>query len=215
MPVVANYHTDNNCCHTDNSRNDQRCISSVYHHTENDCNDDEQNGNHSSRCICRTRHLIQCTALRISRLERICYDRSKGCYYQNQGQIRERQEQLLCTAADALCDDLTDRLSFIADRCKQRTEIVNCSKEDTTDQYPEHNRHPTKYSRLNRPVDRTCACDGGKMVTHQHRGLCRYIVISVFQFMCRCGSFRVNSPLLCQPSAVEDVAKHKNHNTHK
>ena len=89
---------------------------------------------------------------------------------------------------------------------------MHTTEEDTADEHPQQHRNPAENSGLNRAVDRACARDGGEVVTHQNRGLCRAVVHAVFQLVSRSRAGRVDAPLFGQPSAVENVAQGENDN---
>mgnify|MGYP001107873825 CR=1 FL=1 len=68
-------------------------------------------------------------------------------------------EELLRTFAHVCGDDLSDRLSFVADRSEQCTKIVNAAEEDSSDQDPQSYRQPAEHSCADRSGNRACACD--------------------------------------------------------
>ena len=51
-------------------------------------------------------------------------------------QVREDDEELLCTFAHVCGDDLSDGLSFAADRCEQCAEVMDTAEENTSDEDP-------------------------------------------------------------------------------
>ena len=75
-------------------------------------------------------------ALGIGCLEGIGNDGTEGCNNKNQGQVSEDDKELFRFASHRVCDNLTDRLSFVAQGRKQCAVIVNASKENTADEYP-------------------------------------------------------------------------------
>ena len=82
---------------------------------------------------------------------------------------------------------------------------MHAAEEDTADEYPQCNRYPAENCGLNRSVYRACAGDGGEVVSHKDRRFCGDIVHAVFHSVCRGLLTGIDSPFLCQPSAVEDV----------
>lgn len=89
---------------------------------------------------------------------------------------------------------------------------MHTTEEDAADEDPQQHRDPTENSGLDRAVDRAGARDGGEVVAHQDRGLCRAVVHAVFQLVSRGRAGRVDAPLFGQPSAVENVAQGENDN---
>ena len=45
------------------------------------------------------------------------------------------------------------------------------------------------------------------MVSHEHRGFGRHIIVAVLQLVSRCRPLRIDAPLLGKPFSVENVAK--------
>ena len=131
---------------------------------------------------------------------------------QDQGQVREDEEQALGLLADAGLDNGADGLAVIADRGKQRAVVMHTTEEDAADENPQQHRDPTENSGLDRAVDRAGARDGGEVVAHKDRGLCGAVVHAVFQLVSRGRAGRVDAPLFGQPSAVENVAQGENDN---
>ena len=160
MEIHTNCHNNNDCKYTYYRCNAHRHIPAIYAETKYDSNENEQNGNHcySSRSS-RFSH-IKSSTLIINSTKSRCYDRSKGCYYQDQRQIREDDKQLFCTFAHISGNDLSDGLSFIADRCEQCTKVMHAAEEDTSDKDPQSYRKPSEHSCSDRSGNRACTCDG-------------------------------------------------------
>ena len=83
------------------------------------------------------------------------------------------------------------------------------TEENATDKNPQHNGNPAEHSGLNRAVDGAGACDGGKVVAKQDVRLGGDVVYAVVHFLRGGRTLGVNTPLLCQPSAVQHVAKYE------
>ena len=102
----------------------------------------------------------------------------------------------------------------MTDRREERAKVMDAAEENTTDQNPENNRNPSEHSRADRAGNRACSCNGGEMVAHQYRRLCRHIVHTVFHLMRgRLLLAVAHTPLPAKPSAVEYVTEDKNCNT--
>ena len=112
---------------------------SVNEEAENNGHDYEQQRNH-----CNGGVVVIESAVRGEAVEGAGHDRGESGDNQDQGQIREDDEQLLCTLTDIGGNHLADRLAFVADRGKERTEIVHRTEEDASDQDPQHNRDPAE-----------------------------------------------------------------------
>ena len=91
-----------------------------------------------------------------------------------------------------------------------KRQVMDSAEEDTSDQNPQHHRNPAKDSGLDGAVDGAGAGDGGKVVSHQDRGLGRDVVHAVLQLMSWGDLGVVNTPLFGKPAAVEDVAYDQN-----
>ena len=170
MPVQPDRDDGCNRHDTGNRGHQERCVSSVDHEAEHNGNDDEQNRNHRGRRVGRACRLVQ-NSVRIGCAEGSGNHGRECCDDQKQGQVGKDQKQLLHLAAHGISDDLSDRLALVAQRSKQRAEIVDASEENSSDQNPEHHRHPAEYGRLDRSGNRACPRDGREMMSHQHRCL--------------------------------------------
>ena len=206
MEIHTHCHDQNDSQYADYGSDAHGHIPAVYTEAKYNRNDDEQHGDHGYGSRSLGRRQIQSAALIVYSAEGRSYDRSKGCYHQNQGQVREDDEQLLCALAHVRGNNLTDGLSFIADRSKQRAEVMDAAEENTANQNPEGYGQPSEHRCTDGSGNRACACDGGKMMAHQNRSFCRNVVYAVLHGMSRCLSFAVTyAPLLAQPSAVADI----------
>ena len=100
----------------------------------------------------------------------------------------------------------------MTDRSEERPEIMDTTEEDTADQHPQGNRQPAKHSGSDRSGDRACASDGGEMMPHQHRCLCRHIVDAIIHGMRRCRDIPLTyAPLLDQPAPIKYITAKQNH----
>ena len=211
MPLDAKPHHQGNGHNTDDRGHADRRISAVHEETEEDGQDDEQQRDDRRRGVGRGSSHIH-DPIHIGGLERIGNDGRERGHDQDQGQVREDEEQALGLLADAGLDNGADGLAVIADRGKQRAVVMHTTEEDAADEHPQQHRNPAENSGLDRAVDRAGARDGGEVVTHQNRGLCRAVVHAVFQLVSRRRAGRVDAPLFGQPSAVENVAQGENDN---
>lgn len=57
----------------------------------------------------------------------------------------------------------------MADRSKERAEVMDAAKEYAADENPERDRQPSEHGSPNRSRDRACACNRGKMVPYERR----------------------------------------------
>ena len=130
----------------------------------------------------------------------------EGCNNENQNEQCEDREEDLCTLAHAVLDDFADRAAVVADGSEQSTKVMHCAEEDAAEDAPEEYRNPAENSCLDRSVDRACACDGREMVAHQNGRVGRNEVLSVVAGVCRGLFVGVNTPLLCKPGAIENIA---------
>ena len=211
MPLDAKPHHQGNGHNTDDRGHADRRISAVHEETEEDGQDDEQQRDDRRRGVGRgSRHIHN--TIHIGGLERVGNDGRERGHDQDQGQVREDEEQALGLLADAGLDNGADGLAVIADRGKQRAVVMHTTEEDAADENPQQHRNPAENSGLDRAVDRAGTRDGGEVVTHQNRGLCRAVVHAVFQLVSRRRAGRVDAPLFGQPSAVENVAQGENDN---
>ena len=83
------------------------------------------------------------------------------------------------------------------------------AEEDAANQYPQQNGNPAKYGSLNGAVDGASASNRGKVVAKQDVGLGGHVVYAVVHFLRGGRATGVNTPLLCQPSAVQHVADYE------
>ena len=211
MPLDAKPHHQGNGHNTDDRGHADRRISAVHKETEEDGQDDEQQRDDRRRGVGRGSSHIH-DPIHIGGLERVGNDGRERGHDQDQGQVREDEEQALGLLADAGLDNGADGLAVIADRGKQRAVVMHTTEEDAADEDPQQHRDPAENSGLDRAVDRAGARDGGEVVAHQDRGLCRAVVHAVFQLVSRGRAGRVDAPLFGQPSAVENVAQGENDN---
>ena len=207
MPVQADGQADHDADDTQDGSHGQGSTLTVHEEAEQDGHDDEQQGDHSHGGV----GLVE-RAVSIEANKGAGHDGGEGGHHQDQGQIREDQEQLLGAVADVHSDNLTDGLALVADRSEQSAVVMDSAEEDTADQDPQHHGHPAKDSGLDGTVDGAGAGDGGKVVTHQNRSLGGDVVHTVLQFVGRGDLGVVNTPLLGKPSAVEHVAYDQNDN---
>ena len=212
MPLDAKPHHKGNGHNTDDRGHADRRISAVHKETEEDRQDDEQQRDDRRRGVGRGSSHIH-DPIHIGGLERIGNDGRERGHDQDQGQVREDEEQALGLLADAGLDNGADGLAVIADRGKQRAVVMHTAEEDAADEHPQQHRDPAENSGLNRTVDRAGTRDGGEVVSHQDRGFCGAVVHTVFQLVSRGGTGRVDTPLFGQPSAVEHIAQGENDNT--
>ena len=213
VPLDAEPHDQGDGNNADERGHAQRRVSAVHEETEEDRQDDEQQrDDRRGRVGSRLRH-IDSAALQIGGLERVGNDGRERGHDQDQGQVREDEEQALCLLADTALNNGADGLAVVADRCKQCAEVMHTAEEDTADEDPQQHRDPAENSGLNRTVDRAGTRDGGEVVSHQDRGFCGAVVHTVFQLVSRGGTGRVDTPLFGQPSTVEHIAQGENDNT--
>lgn len=125
MEIQSDSKTGNQRDHPDNRRNRKRRALAVNEEAENNGHDNEQQRNHRNGGV-----IVIESAVRSEAVEGVGYNRSESGDNQDQGQIREDDEQLLRTLADIGGNHLADRLAFVADRGKERAEIVHRTKED-------------------------------------------------------------------------------------
>jgi len=139
-------------------------------------------------------------------------DGGEGRDDEQEGQVRENDEQLLGTRPDVVRNDGADRLPPVPNRRKKGPEIMHGPEEYTPEEYPQQNRKPAENSGLNGAVNRACARDGRKVVPQKDGGFCRNIVLSVVNFVGRGFPLWVYPPLLCQPGPVCNVAYDQHNN---
>ena len=80
------------------------------------------------------------------------------------------------------------------------------AEENAADQDPQQDGNPTEDSGLNGAVDGAGACDGGEVVAQQDRRLSGDVVIAVSHGVSGGLLGRIDTPLLSQPSAIEQIA---------
>ena len=212
MPVEANVHTDGNADNADNGGNTQRGVAAVDKETKEDCHQDEHNGDDGGGSIGRGCGNIHSAVSGIGGLESVGHDGRESGHHKDQGQIGEDNEQFLGLGADCIADDFTDGLALMANGSKQGTKVMHAAEEDAADEHPQHHRNPAKHSSLNGSIDGTGAGDRGKVMAHKHRTLGRTVILAVFQFMGRGNTLVIDTPLLGQPSAVENITEQQNDN---
>ena len=211
MPLDAEPHDQSDADNTDDRGHADRRISAVHEEAEEDGQNDEQQRDDGRRGVGRRSRHIHNT-VHIGGLERIGNDGRERGHDQDQGQVREDEEQALGLLADAGLNNGADGLTVIANGCKQCAVVMHTAEEDAADEDPQQHRDPAEHSGLDRAVDRAGARDGGEVMSHQDRGLCGAVVHAVFQLVSRGRAGRVDAPLLGQPSAVENVAQGENDN---
>ena len=173
--------------------------------------DDEEHGDHRGCLIVvRVRHETGLAGVSGGE-EGAGDDVDEGSDDQDEDEEREDDEQCLCALAHGALDDLADGFAVIADRCEQRTEVLQTAEEDTAEYAPQEDRNPAENGCLDRAVDRAGACDRREVMSHEDCGRRRNIVDTVFHGDSGCFALRVDAPLLCQPSAVADIADDKQH----
>ena len=206
--MQANGNAGNDGQNAHNGRDRQAGISAINTEAENDRDHDKQDGDHRrGRVGCAGRHVDR-TVRCVGRHKGISHNGSKGRDHQQQRQVREDDEQLLCLAAHGVGDHLADGLALMPNGRKQRAKVMHSAKENTADQHPQQHRHPAEYRRLDRSVDRACTGDGREVMSHQNRRLCRHIVHTIILFIGRRLARGVDAPLLGQPAAVSQIRDH-------
>ena len=147
--------------------------------------------------------------------ERVSHDGGECGHHQQQRQVCEDAEQLLRRVVDVLCDHDRQRLALMAQRREQAAEVVHGAEEDAADEHPQQHGHPAEHGRLDRAVDGAGAGNGREMMTQHHVRRRGNVVHAVFQFMRRSRIFRIDPPLLRQPSAIEDIADDQDDRSNK
>ena len=204
--VVADGNQNNDDCDGDDDIGDGGDLAAAGGQAVYDCYNDEQHGNHRGALICKVRSLgCVCQV----NGEGVGNDRSEGGNNQDQGQVSKDAEQLLCGIVDVFGDNRCDGLALMAQGCEQSAEVVHSAEEDTANQYPQQNGNPAKYGSLNGAVDGASASNRGKVVAKQDVGLGGHVVYAVVHFLRGGRATGVNTPLLCQPSAVQHVADYE------
>ena len=137
------------------------------------------------------------------------HDCGEGSNDENENEQGEDGEQSLCLDAYLILDDFADGAAVVADGGEQSTKVMHCAEEDAADNDPQENGDPAENCGLDRSVDGACTGDGREVVAHQHGGVGRNEVLPVIAGVCRGFMVGVNTPLLCKPRAIEDVAQSK------
>ena len=200
MEVKADNQAKNDADNACNGSNADGRALAVYKVTEDDSHYNEQNGDHCNRSI----SVIE-SALLGEAIEGACNDGSECCYYQQKGEVREDDEQLLSTLADVGRDNLADGLTLVTNRCKQSTEVMGSTEEDTADEYPEGYGNPTENCSLDRSVDGACTSYGRKVMSHKYGSLCGDVVHAVLEFVCGGNARSINAPLFAEPLTVGNI----------
>ena len=212
MPVHTDDHAQADGSHTGNGGNAHGRVAAVNHKAEGDGDYDEQQGNHchgsggsGSGHIQLTIHILGC--------EGTGNDGRESGNDQDQGQVREDDEQALCPQGHIGGDDFADGLAAVTDGGKQGTEVMDAAEEDAADQDPQNAGQPAEHSSGDGAGNGTGAGDGGEMMAHQNRGLCGDVVNAVLHGVCGGGiGVFTYAPLLAQVAAIEDIAAEQNGN---
>ena len=194
--------------HADDGGNADGSVAAVDAVTEDDGDQDEQQGHHGHLRV-GLRGLHVQNAVHIGGAEGAGHDGRESGHDQNQGQIRENDEQALGAQGHVGGDDLADGLAAVADRGEQRAEVMHAAEENTADQDPQRAGQPAeaKARGADGAGDGARAGDGGEVVAHQDGSLCGDIVHAVLHGMCGGLLFALtDTPLLAQPAAIEDIA---------
>ena len=112
----------------------------------------------------------------------------------------------MSTLAHGVPDNVADGLAAVADGREQGAVVMQAAEEDAADDAPQEHGDPAEHSGLDRSVDGAGARDGREVVTHQDSGLGGDEVDTVVQLDCGGLAGGINAPLLCQPTAIEDIA---------
>ena len=171
VPVQTDVHASGDTDNTDNGGHAQRSVAAVYEEAEDNGHQDEHDGDDSGGGVCGGSRNIHSAVSGVSGLEGVGNDRCKGSHHQDQGQIRENDEQFLSLGADGVANDLADRLALVANGSEQGTEVMHAAEEDAADEHPQHHGHPAEHSGLNGAVDGAGTGDGREVMSHQHGGL--------------------------------------------
>ena len=210
MPVQTDDHAGHDTDDTDDGGDAQRGVAAVYEEAEDNGHQDEHDGDDGGGSVGGRSLQIHETVSGVGCLEGVGHDGGEGRHHQDQGQVSEHDEQLLGLGADGVADDLTDGLALVADGGKQGAEVMYAAEEDAADQDPQHHGHPAEHSGLNGAVDGTGTGDGGEVMAHQHGSLGGAVVLAVFHGMSRSRTGVIHTPLLGQPTAVENIAYDQN-----
>ena len=193
---VTNGHTTQHRGNAQHRHDAQWELVAIKTDTENDSQEDKEHGARTgSRCGCKGR----------------CHDVSEGSHNDQERHPSEQgKEDLASTAQDGF-NDLTDRLTAMANGSDQRTVVLHATEEDGTDDDPQNDRDPTEDGGRDRTHDGAGTGDGTKMVTQKHGRLRRHIVNAVIHFTSRRFASGVNAPFLGKPSTVSYIRNHKYH----
>ena len=210
VPLEADNHGDSDKNNADDGGNTEGCVSSVNEEAEENCQDDEEDGDHRGAGVCSTGCVVDGTGLGEGCLKGVGNDGAECSNDEQEGQVSEYDEQTLCLKTDTVFDNGADGLAVVTHGCEQSAEVMHAAEEDTTDEYPQSNGDPAENCGLDRSVDRACAGDGREVVTHEDGSLRGYVVNTIFHGVCRGGLTGIHAPFVCEPSAVENVTYNEN-----
>ena len=211
MPVETDEDDQNNADTSDDGSDADIHIISVHKHAEHDGQHDKEYRDDGRGEV----GIEICTFKRDARSVRVSECGSDdGCkcrHNQQQRQPRKCKEQPLCLLPHCVADDFADGLAAVANGREQRSKVMHTAEENAADDDPEEHRHPAENCCLNRPVDRSCACNRREMMSHEDRGFGRNVIHAVGELVGRSLSGRIHAPLFGEPSAVEEIAAGEEH----
>ncbi len=128
MELQADDQADDDTNHAHHGGHRQGGPAAVDAHAENDGHHDEQDGHHGYRGV----GLVVGSVL-VDSYKGAGHDGGESGHHQDQGEVRENQEQLLGPLADVGGDDLADGLALVADGGEQSAIVMDGAEEDAAD----------------------------------------------------------------------------------
>ena len=140
-----------------------------------------------------------------------CQNICKSCQHQEGEQPAEQQEQPSPRTSHIRFNHHPQRLSLVLHRGIQGSKILHRPKEHATHQQPDKGRSPPEHGCDNRARHRPCPRDGRKLMGKHRKPRSRSKIPSILQLHRRRLRLRVNAPGAHQPSPIEQIGRHKDH----
>lgn len=161
MEIHADCHAEHDGTYAKDGGSHHAGVAAIYRKAEDDGYGDKEQGYHGYGRLGGTLRFVQ-HAVFIDGTEGGSHDGRKGRHHQDQSQIGENNEKLLCPFGHIGGNDFADGLAIVADRGKEGAEVMDAAEEDTAHQHPQGYRQPAEHGSADRACNRAGAGNGRK-----------------------------------------------------
>ena len=137
---------------------------------------------------------------------------TEGSDHEQREEPAEKQEHLATGATDVLFDHHAHGLATVFNGSVKSREVLDCAKEDTTEDHPQESGQPTEHGSDDRTGDGACARDGRKLVREDRPLGSGRVVSAVIHQLSRRFSLGINAPSVLKPFCVSAITEEKRNN---